>query len=433
MVDAHVLAFPVYMSANHGVPPDRRRADASAGAHLQIVSVADIFNRGVSLDWYESVAIVAGLCSALGEQSATAMPPLEHIHLTPEGTISLAASGDQADDAVLRLLHDCLKLAAQPPALRLFVLSALSSDRHRAPAALEQALAYYERPGRAAIIQSARARCVAAPEARESRPADANGSSSFEVDKAADARAAAAPSTRRRRVVVAIGVCAGAAVAAAMVTLLYSHGWPTGNIGNVQDLAAYVADTGRGLVDAVTKTLIPPPAAPQTSAVADATSPGPAKKLRRGRASVTSVSSEQPTATGEIIAAADSKASQLVADETPAAGANSVVDAALAVSPEAGAANPAAVVETNEVMPPRLIDPVRLPRWAYVATTPSSHVIELTISETGKVARVRLTSPAVRMTDMMMLSAAKAWTFEPALQNGHPTPYTLMLNVATTP
>ena len=92
VVDAHVLAFPVYMSANHGVPPDRR-ADASAGAHLQIVSVADIFNRGVSLDWYESVAIVSGLCSALGEQSATAMPPLEHIHLTPAGTISLAASG----------------------------------------------------------------------------------------------------------------------------------------------------------------------------------------------------------------------------------------------------------------------------------------------------------------------------------------------------
>jgi len=419
------------MSANHGVPSDRPRADASAGAHLQIVSIADIFNRGVSLDWYESVAIVAGLCSALGERSAIAMPALEHIHLTPEGTISLAASGDQADAAVLRLLHDCLRLAAQPPALRLFVLSALSSDRHRSPAALEQALAYYERPGRAAIIQSARARCLAAPDARESRPADANGSSSFEVDKAADARAASASSTRRRRVVMAVGVCVGAAVAATMVTLVYSHGWPTGNIGNVQDLAAYVADTGRGLVDAVTKTLIPPPAAPDTSAAIDVTSAGPAKKLRRARASVTSASSEQPTATRDMIAAGDSKAIQLVADETPAAGSNSV-DAALAVSPESGAANPAAVVETNETMPPRLIDPVRLPRWAYVATTPSSHVIELTISETGKVARVRLTSPAVRMTDMMMLSAAKAWTFEPALQNGHPMPYTLMLNVSNT-
>ena len=199
----------------------------------------------------------------------------------------------------------------------------------------------------------------------------------------------------------------------------------------MQDLAAYVADTGRGLVDAVTKTLIPPPAAPDTSAAIDVTSAGPAKKLRRARASVTSASSEQPTATRDMIAAGDSKAIQLVADETPAAGSNSV-DAALAVSPESGAANPAAVVETNEIMPPRLIDPVRLPRWAYVATTPSSHVIELTISETGKVARVRLTSPAVRMTDMMMLSAAKAWTFEPALQNGHPMPYTLMLNVSNT-
>jgi hypothetical protein len=118
-------------------------------------------------------------------------------------------------------------------------------------------------------------------------------------------------------------------------------------------------------------------------------------------------------------------------DETLAAGPGTV-EAPPASAPEVAPANPAAVVGTDEIMPPRLIDPVRLPRWAYVATNRSSHVIELAITETGKVDRVRLVSPAVRMTDMMMLSAAKTWTFEPARQDGHPTPYTLMLNVAGT-
>jgi hypothetical protein len=401
-----------------------------AAGRGQKVSIADILNRQVALDWFESVAIVAGLCSALGERQAAAMPALDDIHLTPAGAIALAASGAQADDAVLRLLHDCLRLAAHPPALRLFVLNALSSDRHRSPAALEEALAYYERPGRAAIIQGVRARCLAASDAPVARADAANGSSNFEVDKAADARSAAVASTRRRRV-LAVGVTVCAVCVAAVVTLVYSRGLSAGNIGNMQGLAGYVAETGRGLVKAVTETLNLTPQAPAMPATADATSAGPGKKPRRARASVTSASSGQPASIGETTAIADSKASQVVLDETLAAGPGTV-EAPPASAPEVAPANPAAVVGTDEIMPPRLIDPVRLPRWAYVATNRSSHVIELAITETGKVDRVRLVSPAVRMTDMMMLSAAKTWTFEPARQDGHPTPYTLMLNVAGT-
>jgi len=399
-----------------------------AGSRDQKVSIADILNRQVPLDWFESVAIVAGLCSALGEQHAAAMPALDDIHLTPAGAIALAAPGAQADDAVLRLLHDCLRLAAHPPALRLFVLNALSSDRHRSPAALEEALAYYERPGRAAIIQSVRARCLAASDAPVARADAANGSSSFEVDKAAAERSAAVASPRRRRLLLAVGIAVCAVCVAAVVTLVYSRGLSAGNIGNMQGLAGYVAETGRGLVNAVTKTLNLTPEAPAMPATADATPVGPAKKPRRARALLTSASSEPRSSIGETSATADSEATQ-VTDETRA---GSVPVEAVAVAPEVVPTNPAAVVGTDEIMPPRLIDPVRLPRWAYVATDRSSHVIELAITEAGKVDRVRLVSPAVRMTDMMMLSAAKTWIFEPALQNGHPTPYTLMLNVAGT-
>ena len=393
------------------------------------LSVADILNRQEPLDWFESVAIVAGLCSALGEQPATAMPAARDILLAPDGTIELAASGSQADDAVLRLLHDCLNLADQPSGLRLFVLSALSSDRYRAPSALEQALAYYERPGRAAIIRSVRSRCLGASEAREGR-ADANGSSKFEADKTRKAavQSAAARPTRRRRLLVAAGVTACVVITAAAV-FAYSHRLLAGNIGDMKGLAAYVADTGRGLVDAVTKTLLREPAEPVKSTVA-ASSAGHVKKRRPTRASVAPAGPGLPPPVAEAIATTGSITA--VADETPAAD-PSTVEAQPVVEPEAAPTNSAADVETDKIVPPRLLDPVRLPWWASEATYHSSNMIELAITETGKVARVRLVSPAVRMTDMMMLSAAKTWTFEPASQNGHPMPYTLTLNVAVTP
>ena len=56
------------------------------------------------------------------------------------------------------------------------------------------------------------------------------------------------------------------------------------------------------------------------------------------------------------------------------------------------------------------------------------NVIELDIAESGVVERVRLASPAMRMTDMMILSAAKTWLFEPASKDGRPVPYRLTLN-----
>lgn len=395
------------------------------------LSIADILNRQEPLDWFESVAIVAGICSALGEQPATAMPAPEDIRLTSDGTVVLTASGHQADDAVLRLLRDCLSLDAQPPALRLFVVSALSSNRYHSPAVLEQALAYYERPGRAGIIKSVRARCLTTGEAREPR-ADANGSSRYEADKAAkvaDAQSAAVRPTRRRRLLVAVGIIVCAVAVAAVAMFAYSPRTLAGNIGDMKGLAAYVAETGRGLVDVVTKTILPTSPAPETSAV-DAASIGRVKKRRRARTTVVSAAPDLPAPISEAVATAGSIT--VVADEASAP-LSDTVGADPLVAPEAAIATSVDVIDANEIVPPRLLDPVRLPWWASAGTHRSSNMIELAITETGKVARVRLVSPAVRMTDMMMLSAAKTWTFEPASQNGHPTPYTLMLNVAITP
>jgi outer membrane biosynthesis protein TonB len=61
------------------------------------------------------------------------------------------------------------------------------------------------------------------------------------------------------------------------------------------------------------------------------------------------------------------------------------------------------------------------------------NTIELIVSETGSVERVRLLSTPKRMPDMMLLSGAKNWVFEPALKDGQSVRYRLELSWAATP
>ena len=81
-------------------------------------------------------------------------------------------------------------------------------------------------------------------------------------------------------------------------------------------------------------------------------------------------------------------------------------------------------------MPPRLLDPIRLPAWVDPMNRTPLSSIELEIAIDGTVSRVRMLSPAMRLTDMMILSAAKTWVFEPASVEGRPIPYRLTLGLA---
>ena len=51
------------------------------------------------------------------------------------------------------------------------------------------------------------------------------------------------------------------------------------------------------------------------------------------------------------------------------------------------------------------------------------NTMELVISKGGRVEQVKLTSPSKRMTDMLLLSGAKTWKFQPAMKDGAPVRY----------
>jgi len=79
-------------------------------------------------------------------------------------------------------------------------------------------------------------------------------------------------------------------------------------------------------------------------------------------------------------------------------------------------------VEPPEISFPQLPAPLLMGIRAEVNT------IELVVSEAGTVERVRLVSPPRRMADMMMLSSAKTWRFEPASKQGISVRYRLVVS-----
>jgi outer membrane biosynthesis protein TonB len=85
----------------------------------------------------------------------------------------------------------------------------------------------------------------------------------------------------------------------------------------------------------------------------------------------------------------------------------------------------------QNVEPPRLLSrvlPRRVPSGGSDAAT-----VEVVISPEGGVERVRLTSQPRRLVDVMELSAAKAWQFDPALKDGQPVRYRFELATSVPP
>lgn len=59
-------------------------------------------------------------------------------------------------------------------------------------------------------------------------------------------------------------------------------------------------------------------------------------------------------------------------------------------------------------------------------------VFEMLIDENGDVEHVKLISPRRRYHDRMLVAAAKAWKFRPAMLNGYPVRYRIRIPIILT-
>lgn len=81
-----------------------------------------------------------------------------------------------------------------------------------------------------------------------------------------------------------------------------------------------------------------------------------------------------------------------------------------------------------DVEPPAFLHP-QMPSESKPDSRTSNSHLEVTVDEQGLVIQVRLRSSDASLHERMLVSAAKAWQFRPALKDGQPVPYVLQVPV----
>jgi len=88
--------------------------------------------------------------------------------------------------------------------------------------------------------------------------------------------------------------------------------------------------------------------------------------------------------------------------------------------------------DDEDVVPPRLLSE-ELPSPTIGGWTTRTNVIEVIVSEAGAVERARFVAIPQRMPDMFVLSRAKVWKFTPAMKDGQPVRYRILLSWEVNP
>ena len=93
---------------------------------------------------------------------------------------------------------------------------------------------------------------------------------------------------------------------------------------------------------------------------------------------------------------------------------------------DAGGLNRVYSSADEDVIPPKMIIE-DVPAALIVGMPRRMQSVELMVTEGGDVSRVRLLTEQRRILDTMLLSRAKMWRFTPALRQGRPVPYRLVV------
>ena len=89
-------------------------------------------------------------------------------------------------------------------------------------------------------------------------------------------------------------------------------------------------------------------------------------------------------------------------------------------------------VSDSGVEPPRLRS-AEIPELLIAGFEKRTNEVELVISEKGEVQQARMVKAPQRMPDIMLLSRAKELRFDPAMRDGVPVRYKLLLTWNVTP
>jgi hypothetical protein len=392
---------------------------------------SDMLGRAIAVEWFEGVALVRAVAEGVvADFGGSSVPDLHQVELSADGDVSILGAMESRDP-VRRLgqfLQAVLTQSEPPVQLRLLIAQATAPEpAFGSVQEIADALGYFERPDRAGVLRRLHARALSAAysSAAISPTLDLIAPVESKASSQSDS-ISTAPKTNRRTAALMIGAVVF------IVSVLVSY-WSFGGQArgaNVAAMAVKASDAvGGAVVSGISKVSetvglgrlasadpsgsVPPASLPAAPA------PAPSKPTRKP-APVIRGGTPDPLLLFDLDGAIDSAPARDPAttrSTQEGAPPQSGAVAAVPVDPTIYSAADAGIEPPVGVRP-------QLPR-ALPADINKDQLgqIELLILPDGTVASVKLIGPHRGVIEGMLLSAAKAWTFQPALKNGQPVSY----------
>jgi hypothetical protein len=366
----------------------------------------DILGREIGLQWFESIALVQAVCEqVLAHGSSDAFPSAADIAVDADGSVTvLGQTGGPMVAAAGHLLAGMVGDDV-PVRVRLAISEATATGSpYPHLAAFSEALAYFERPGRRELIAAVHARAAAAPSRSVARPIQAPEPKALPDGLRQEAR------SPRRRALVAVLLVAGTVVTAG-VWIAPHHREVSGALS--------------ALVAAHSEQSVAPTEAIQVPGI----EPPPPAKIVKVRARGRTTTLNPATTTLNL---AKTSSDSLLTDGLVAP---PIMVTFEVVEIQASAPEEAADVSVSDmrpsvysrddrwVSPPRPVRPQLPPEPPFDPTVAPPTELELVIDSTGLVESAKLRTPPRNVNEFMLVSAAKAWIFQPAEFDGRPVRY----------
>jgi hypothetical protein len=405
---------------------------------IQQIRLDDLLAREVDVRWFEAVALIQAVCrqGLASNGSGASFPSAADIVLDAGGRVSASAVGPGTGvaAAAAHILAGMLKDDV-PVRLRLVVTQTTGGVGYKSLEEFSEALGYFERPDSEQTLKSLFDRASQAPNralppTRQESPTPPNPDPLNE------------PARPRRRRGSPLTVAA-----VATVLICGSVLWLVGSDARTARLAASF-----GIVED----------APTSDAAAPATSEGRKHRQERNRNNARSVSHTPDASTSKRSAGTGSRPEHqhpsvkpllasnvswipnlLVSADSLAAQASHVPPGMVFYSsveitasgdgtrgdrPETEGAHIYTRSDTG-VTPPRSVYP-KLPDESDLGPRLATQtVLELLIDPRGLVEHVKLRTPPRNIHEFMIVSAAKAWQFEPARLDGQPVRFRQLVHL----
>lgn len=426
---------------------------ASAGAPTASpdgITLQDIVLLKVALSWQEAVAVILEMIGSLSNRHA--FPDPAQVRISDIGevrTIGTRALPGHTTRAAASVLRELLGGGTAPPELRAIIDQNTSADpRHKTLDEFVAALAYFERPGRrgdvAAVYARAHALYVKALADLELERLRAKAMREQVAQEPGPERAAKWPQLALRVGFIAL-LCGVIAVGGlTLFTLAFAPPPAQDDAGNqvepgtpIDSISAAAGEVSKlvsaGLDVAVALASKATAGSEGTSGTSETPAPTSPRSRPAGFPQRTSaaaaIAPDVASATATVATAPTAPVEWTVSVRDVTATMNGGVVDDVPVSRADREALPLFSLNDGDVTPATLVRP-QLPSRPTVGANHDASTLDLVIDESGRVERVVLEAVHSQVNEKMLVSAAKAWLFQPALRDGRPVRYRLRVQIS---